>query len=145
MSQHWTTTMVLAAALSAVVTTAVLAQDGRTPAPAGAKVYFIEPKDGAELAGPVTVKMGLAGMGIAPAGVEKEKTGHHHVLIDTKLADPTVSMPADDNLRHFGGGQTETTLTLPAGKHTLQLVLGDHNHIPHNPPIVSDVITITVK
>lgn len=145
MSKPWTITALLAVTLSAAAATTVLAQDTRTVAPAGAKVYFIEPKDGAEVSGPVTVKMGLVGMGIAPAGVEKEKTGHHHILVDAKLADPMVSMPADDNNRHFGGGQTETALTLAPGKHTLQLVLGDHNHIPHNPPIVSDVITITVK
>ena len=145
MSKHWTRAVSLATALAVAALAPALAQDMRTAAPAGAKVYFIEPKDGAEISGPVTVKMGLAGMGIAPAGVDKEKTGHHHILIDTKLADPTVSMPADDNLKHFGGGQTETSLTLKPGKHTLQLVLGDQNHIPHNPPIVSDVITITVK
>ena len=145
MSKHWTRAVSLATALAVAALAPALAQDMRTAAPAGAKVYFIEPKDGAEISGPVTVKMGLAGMGIAPAGVDKEKTGHQHILIDTKLADPTVSMPADDNLKHFGGGQTETSLTLKPGKHTLQLVLGDQNHIPHNPPIVSDVITITVK
>ena len=145
MSKHWTRAISLATALAVAALAPTVAQDMRTAAPAGAKVYFIEPKDGAEISGPVTVKMGLAGMGIAPAGVDKEKTGHHHILIDTKLADPTVSMPADDNLKHFGGGQTETSLTLKPGKHTLQLVLGDQNHIPHNPPIVSDVITITVK
>jgi Domain of unknown function (DUF4399) len=121
------------------------AQDFRQPAPAGAKVYFIEPKNGAEITGPVVVKMGLVGMGVAPAGVEKKDTGHHHVLINTKLADPMAAIPMDDKHRHFGGGQTETSLTLPAGTHTLQLIVGDNNHIPHNPMIASDVITITVK
>jgi hypothetical protein len=121
------------------------AQDFRSPAPAGAKVYFIEPKDGAEISGPVTVKMGLVGMGVAPAGVEKKDTGHHHILVNQKLADPMTPMPADDKHRHFGAGQTETSITLAPGKHTLQLVLGDHNHIPHNPLVASDVITITVK
>jgi hypothetical protein len=121
------------------------AQDFRQPAPPNAKVYFIEPKNGAEISGPVVVKMGLAGMGVAPAGVEKKDTGHHHILINQKLVDPMAALPADDKHRHFGNGQTETTLTLPPGKHTLQLVLGDHNHIPHNPAIVSDVITITIK
>lgn len=137
-------TWMLALSLASLACAGAYAQD-RTPAPAGAKVYFIEPKAGAEISGPFTVKMGLSGMGVAPAGVEKEKTGHHHIFINRKLDDPTVSMPVDDNLKHFGGGQTETVLTLPAGTHTLQLVLGDHNHIPHNPPIVSEIITITVK
>ena len=121
------------------------AQDFRSASPAGAKVYFIEPKDGAEIAGPVTIKMGLVGMGVAPAGVEKKDTGHHHILIDQKLEDPMASMPANEKYRHFGAGQTETSVTLAPGKHTLQLVLGDHNHIPHNPLVASDVITITVK
>jgi hypothetical protein len=125
--------------------TATLAQDFRQPAPAAAKVYFIEPKNGAEITGPVTVKFGLVGMGVAPAGVEKKDTGHHHVLVDQKLADAMSPIPADDKHRHFGAGQTETTLTLPAGTHTLQMVLGDHNHIPHNPLIASETITITVK
>ena len=121
------------------------AQDFRSASPAGAKVYFIEPKDGAEITGPVIVKMGLAGMGIAPAGVEKKDTGHHHILVDQKLQDAMGPLPVDDKHRHFGAGQTETTLTLAPGKHTLQLVLGDHNHIPHNPMVASNVITITVK
>ena len=133
-----------AAALIAFTLPAV-AQDFRQPAPAGAKVYFIEPANGAEITGPVTVKFGLTGMGVAPAGVEKEHTGHHHVLIDQKLENPMASIPADDKHRHFGAGQTEVKLTLPAGTHTLQLVLGDHQHIPHNPLVASDVITITVK
>jgi Domain of unknown function (DUF4399) len=122
-----------------------IAQDFRQPSPAGAKVYFIEPKNGAEISGPVTVKFGLAGMGVAPAGVEKKDTGHHHILVNQKLEDYKAPMPADDKHRHFGLGQTETVLTLPPGKHTLQLVVGDHNHIPHNPPVESEVITITVK
>lgn len=121
------------------------AQDFRQPAPSAAKLYFIEPKDGAELSGPITVKFGLAGMGIAPAGIEKKDTGHHHLLINQKLTDPMSPLPMDDKHRHFGGGQTETVVNLPLGKHTLQLVLGDHNHIPHNPMVASPVIAITVK
>ncbi len=136
--------LAVAVAVTALAS-AALAQDFRSPAPAGAKVYFLEPKDGAEISGPVTIKMGLAGMGVAPAGVEKKDTGHHHILVNQKVADPMAPLPADDTHRHFGNGQTETTLTLPAGKHTLQLVLGDHNHIPHNPMVASEVITITVK
>lgn len=117
----------------------------QTPAPEGAKVYFISPKDGEEITGPVNVKFGLSGMGIAPAGVDKPKTGHHHLLIDIDKVDMAAPLPADDNHKHFGGGQTEATVTLKPGKHTLQLLLGDHNHVPHNPPVMSDKITITVK
>jgi hypothetical protein len=121
------------------------AQDFRQSAPAGARVYFIEPKDGAAISGPVTVKFGLSGMGVAPAGVDKKDTGHHHLLIDATLADDKAPIPVDDNHRHFGNGQTEATITLPPGQHTLQLVLGDYQHIPFNPLIASEVITITVK
>lgn len=117
----------------------------QSPAPDGAKVYFIEPADGAEVTSPVTVKFGLAGMGVAPAGVEKAKTGHHHILIDVENIDFENPLPADDNHKHFGGGQTETSLTLAPGKHTLQLLLGDHNHVPHKPAVMSEKITITVK
>ena len=124
---------------------AAMAQDFRSPAAAGAKVYFIEPRNGAEISGPVVVKMGLAGMGVAPAGVEKKDTGHHHILVDQKDFDPKSPLPQDDKHRHFGNGQTETSLTLAPGQHTLQLVLGDHNHIPHNPLVASEIITITVK
>ena len=117
----------------------------QSPSPAGAKVFFIAPTNGAEISGPVSVKMGISGMEIAPAGTEKPNSGHHHILINKPLDDPKSPLPADDNHKHFGKGQTEATLELKPGKHTLQLVLGDHNHAPHNPPVVSDVITITVK
>ena len=134
--------LLLAALALVIMTGSAIAQ---TAAPEGAKVYFIEPADGAVVSGPVTVRFGLSGMGVAPAGVEKAKTGHHHLLIDTKLEDYTAPVPADDNHKHFGGGQTETTIELAPGKHTLQLLLGDHNHIPHESPVESKVITITVK
>lgn len=118
----------------------------RTPAPAGAKVYFIGTENGATLINPVTIRFGLAGMGIAPAGTVKENTGHHHLLIDVaELPAVDMPLPNDDKHRHFGGGQTEITLELAPGKHTLQLLLGDANHIPHDPPIVSDKITVEVK
>jgi hypothetical protein len=116
-----------------------------TPSPAGAKVFIIEPKSGATVANPVTVKFGIEGMDVAPAGTEKTNSGHHHVLIDTKLADYASPMPADESHKHFGKGQTEAQLELKPGQHTLQLVLGDHNHVPHDPPVQSEVITITVK
>jgi Domain of unknown function (DUF4399) len=117
----------------------------RTASPAGAKVYIVSPKDGATVKGPVTVVFGLSGMGIAPAGMQAENTGHHHLLIDADLpADTSLPLPATDNIKHFGKGQTETTLDLKPGKHTLQLVLGDHMHIPFNPVVASKKITITV-
>ena len=118
---------------------------GETPAPANAEVYFINLEDGATVSSPVTVKMGLRNMGVAPAGTEKENTGHHHILLNRPplgegedgAEEMEYSLPADENHIHFGGGQTETTLDLPAGTHTLQLVLGDMNHIPHTKPVVS--------
>jgi hypothetical protein len=117
----------------------------RTPSAAGAEVYIISPKDGAKVSGPVVVRFGLKGMGIAPAGVKFDNTGHHHLLVDTDApSDLSAPLPATDKILHFGKGQTETTLTLPPGKHTLQLLLGDQNHIPHNPPVLSKKITITV-
>lgn len=126
---------------------------GDTPSPPGASVYFVNLQDGATVKSPVKVVFGLSGMGVAPAGTEKDKTGHHHILIDRpplgKGPDGTdefdANLPADDNHKHFGGGQTEMMLDLPAGKHTLQLVLGDKDHIPHNPPVTSPVISITVE
>jgi len=116
-----------------------------TASPAGAKVYFIEPKNGAELKGPVKVLFGLSGMGVAPAGIQKDNTGHHHLLIDGATADPNAPLPVSEQVQHFGNGQTETTITLKPGKHTLQLVLGDWKHQPHNPPVTSETITVTVK
>ena len=94
---------------------------------------------------PFKVVFGLTGMGVAPAGVQFENAGHHHLLIDTDLPkDLGMPLPADAKHVHFGKGQTETTVTLPPGRHTLQLVLGDHLHIPFNPPVVSEKITVTV-
>jgi hypothetical protein len=124
----------------------VAAQLPRTKAPAGARAYIISPKNGDTVPATFTVQFGLKGMGVAPAGVTQANTGHHHLLIDmAKLPDMTVPMPATDNLKHFGGGQTETELTLSPGTHTLQLVIGDYLHIPHDAPIVSEKVTITVK
>jgi hypothetical protein len=124
--------------------TVVWAQE-RSPAPAGAEVYIISPKDGARVSSPFVVQFGLKGMGIAPAGVRFDNTGHHHLLIDTAApADSSTPLPSSDKIMHFGKGQTEATLTLPPGKHTLQLLLGDQGHVPHNPPIISKKVTITV-
>jgi len=119
----------------------------RTPAPDGAEVYIITPEDGAVLKNPVTVRFGLKNMGVAPAGTDKEGTGHHHLLINETLEGEELEqgIPADDNHIHFGGGQTEVTLDLPPGTHTLQLVVGDANHIPHDPVIMSKQITVTVE
>lgn len=118
---------------------------GPTPSPPGAKLYIISPTNGESVSSPVTVRFGLTGMGVAPAGVEKEKTGHHHLLIDTPLPAMDEPIGKDEKHRHFGGGQTEVTVELAAGSHTLQLLLGDWSHIPHNPPVMSEQITITVK
>lgn len=117
----------------------------RTPSPDGAVTYFLSPANGATVASPVTVRFGLRGMGVAPAGVTNPNTGHHHLLIDVAALPPDdVPVPNDANHRHFGLGQTEVELALPAGQHTLQLVLGDALHIPHQPPVRSEKITITV-
>lgn len=124
--------------------TVVSAQD-RTPSASGAEVYIISPKNGAKVTSPVVVQFGLKGMGIAPAGIKIDNTGHHHLLIDTDApADLNAPLPASEKVVHFGKGQTETTLTLAPGKHTLQLLLGDSTHVPHNPPVMSKKITITV-
>jgi len=117
------------------------------PAPTAPTVYFINLKNGATVKSPFKVQFGLTGMGVAPAGMEKDKTGHHHLLVDTTLsaADQKSPLPVDANHLHFGGGQTEAMVTLPAGQHTLQLVFANWSHIPFDPPIVSPVIRITVK
>lgn len=135
----------IAAVALASIATYAWAQE-RTPSPAGAEVYIISPKNGATVKSPVTVEFGLKGMGVAPAGVKFENTGHHHLLIDTDIpADQNAPLPTSDNVRHFGKGQTEASIELKPGKHTLQLVLGDDKHTPHNPPVMSKKITITVK
>ncbi len=124
----------------------VLAQVARTKSPEGAKAYIISPKNGDTVSSPFTVQFGLKGMGVAPAAVTVPNTGHHHLLIDVAtLPDMSAPLPVSDAIRHFGAGQTEVDLTLAPGRHTLQLVLGDHLHTPHDRPVVSEKITITVK
>ncbi len=118
---------------------------GSTQSVPGAVNYIISPPDGAVLTNPVRVLFGLDRMGVAPITSVQEGTGHHHLLIDTDLPPLDRPLPASENLRHFSGGQTETTLNLAPGEHTLQLVLGDHSHTPHQPPVVSRQITITVQ
>jgi hypothetical protein len=118
----------------------------RTKAPEKASVYFISPKNGETVGRTFTVQFGLKGMGVAPAGANLPNTGHHHLLVDVKeLPDFSKPLPATDSIRHFGMGQTEVDLTLTPGQHTLQLVLGDYLHTPHEKPVVSEKITVTVK
>jgi len=130
------------------ITLLVLLTSLSTPSSANedTAAYIISPQDGAVVSSPVRVIFGLHNQfGVAPAGVVKDQTGHHHLLIDTDLPDLTVPVPKDEKHRHFGGGQTETDVELSPGKHTLQLLLGDFAHIPHNPPVMSQRITITVE
>lgn len=126
--------------------TGAQAQEQRTPAPPNAKAYIIWPKDGEVIgAGKLWVRMGLKNAGIAPASIAHKNTGHHHLLINTGLPDLDEPIPNDKNHLHFGGGQTEARLIdLPPGEYTLQLLLGDEFHMPHDPPIMSERITITV-
>jgi hypothetical protein len=118
---------------------------GRTPSPPGAKVEFVDLKDGAVIGPKTTIHFGLHGMGVAPAGVERPNSGHHHLLIDTDLPPLDQPIPNDENHLHFGAGQTETDLTLTPGPHTLQLLLGDSHHVPHDPPVYSEKIHVIVK
>jgi hypothetical protein len=117
----------------------------RTQRPADAKLYLISPANGAELSNPVTIRFGLAGMGVAPAGLVSPNTGHHHLMIDAPAPPADLPIPKDDQHRHFGGGQTEVTLNLAPGEHTLQLELADQNHVPFDPPLLSEPIKIRVK
>jgi Domain of unknown function (DUF4399) len=114
---------------------------------AGAEVYFISPQDGATVHGAVTVRFGLKGMGIAPAGIKFDNTGHHHLLVDTDFGELKLDapMPATDKILHFGKGQTETTLTLAPGRHTLEIVFADYLHTSFDPPLHSKKITVTVE
>ena len=128
------------------LTVVVSAQVPKTKSAEGASVYIISPRNGDTVSAPFTVRFGLKGMGIAPVPLTHPNTGHHHLLIDVaKLPDLNVPLAVTDNIRHFGGGQTETEITLPAGSHTLQLVFADFMHIPHDKPLLSEKITITVK
>ncbi len=132
-------------ALLIVTGTALAADLPRSPAPAEARVYIISPEDGATVASPVTVRFGLSDMGIAPAGMEMTGTGHHHLLIDAKLPAFDQPVPADEHYLHFGKGQTEAVVNLEPGQHRLQLLLADHLHRPHQPPVFSEPISITVQ
>jgi Domain of unknown function (DUF4399) len=117
-----------------------------SPAPPGARVYFIWPQDGAVVTGgKLWVRMGLRNMGVTPKGIRHPQAGHHHLLIDTEMPARGEQIPSDRNNLHFGGGETEARVELPPGKHTLQLLLGDHDHVPHDPPVHSRKITVTVR
>ena len=131
----------------ALLSTIAVARAGETPAPANAKVYFINLKNGDAVTSPVTVRFGLSGMGIAPAGTQVADTGHHHLIIDDKIEGDALNeaIPMDEHHLHFGKGQTEASVNLPKGTHTLQLVLGDWTHIPHKPPVMSERITVNVE
>lgn len=135
----------IAAVFLLLTMSAIAADLPRSPAPAGVALYFIAPEDGAKVANPVTVRFGLKGMGVAPAGIAMPGTGHHHLLIDATVPPSDRPIPADDRHVHFGKGQTEADLTLTPGRHRLQLLLGDHLHLPHDPPVTSAPITITVE
>lgn len=139
--------LVTIATIGLLMAGAAYADDHRSPAPDGARAYILSPADGATVANPVTIVFGLEGMGVAPAGTDAENTGHHHLLINTDPASVPMdeSLPATDEIVHFGGGQTQVTLDLPAGTHSLQLLLGDMSHVPHDPPVMSEVVTVTVQ
>jgi len=120
------------------------AEMARTASPEGAAVYIVSPADGATVPTTFRVQFGLRGMGVAPAGTDKANTGHHHLLVDGEMV-PAMDQALGEDVMHFGGGQTEAELTLEPGQHTLQLILGDKGHVPHDPPVVSEVVTITVQ
>ena len=137
----------LSSAVLCVAAVAVFAAEPsipRSPRPEQARVYFITPKTGEKLNSPVVVRFGLEQMGVAPAGVAQANTGHHHLIVDSELPPAALPVPISDKFLHFGGGQTEIRLELSPGKHTLQLLLGDHSHVPHDPPVVSEQITIEI-
>ena len=131
----------LAAATVVLVSGLAAAQ---TASPPGARVYFINLKNGQHVKSPVLVQFGLAGMGVAPAGSTNPNTGHHHLIIDADTPPAGMPIPMDEKHRHFGGGQTEMSVQLAPGNHSLQLVLADGGHVPHNPAVVSEKIAITI-
>ncbi|MGB0126598.1 MAG: DUF4399 domain-containing protein [Rhodocyclaceae bacterium] len=133
-------------ALVALVANIAPALAERTPAPKDAEAYIIWPSDGTVVeGGKLWVRMGLRNMGVSPKGVHQPNVGHHHLLIDTELGAMDEQIPSDRNHLHFGAGETEARIELSPGAHTLQLLLGDHNHVPHNPPVFSKKISITVR
>lgn len=138
--------MVSLLGLAAMASTGVATAEGlSTPSPENAEVYFIAPTDGAVVGETFVVRFGLRGMGVAPAGAEIADTGHHHLLIDNPEVDMSLPLPTTDQVRHFGKGQTETEITLEPGEYTLTLLLGNHLHVPHTPPVMSQPVHITVR
>jgi len=135
---------VLAVAVNGIALGQENPTSSQTPSPPGAAVYFINLKDGALIPPRTIIRFGLSGMGVAPAGTDVKNTGHHHLLIDTVLSSLDDAIPSDSNHIHFGAGQTEAEVTLAPGPHTLQLVLGDKNHVPHSPPVMSELIHVNV-
>jgi hypothetical protein len=118
----------------------------RTPSPEGARVFFITPADGDTVSSPVKIEFGIEGMSVVAAGVDETASGHHHLIVDADLPDNLgMPIPADEHYIHFGDGSTSTEITLEPGQHTLKLLLGDHRHVPHDPPVMSETITITVE
>jgi len=143
-------TSLITALLAGFISTATLAGHHEEGHDADAmkksvEAYIISPKNGDTVSSPVTVVFGLKGMGVAPAGVDQEHTGHHHLLIDTGTPPSDQPIPSDKNHHHFGKGQTETSIELTPGEHTLQLLIGDHSHMQHTDPVVSEKITINVE
>ena len=116
-----------------------------TASPDSAAVFFITPSDGDTVSSPISIEFGIRAMEVVAAGVDKPDSGHHHLLIDTGLPPAGLPIPADDQHVHFGDGSTSTKIELALGQHTLRLLLGDHRHIPHDPPVASEPITITVE
>ena len=117
----------------------------RSTSPDGARVFFITPATGDTVSNPISIEFGIEGMIVVKAGDQQPHSGHHHLLIDTDLPDPGLPVPADEHHVHFGDGSSATEITLAAGEHTLLLLLGDHRHIPHDPPVVSNPLTIIVE
>ena len=117
----------------------------RSPSPEGASVFFITPADGDTVSNPIRIEFGISGMTVARAGDAQPHSGHHHLIIDAGLPDLGAPIPANDNYVHFGDASTSTEITLDPGEHTLRLLLGDHLHMPHDPPVTSDPITVTVE
>jgi len=140
-------TVVVSCSIAVLCCLAIVNQSyGQTGAPEGAKAYIISPKNGDVVTSPVTVRFGLMGMGVAPAGIDYPDTGHHHLLLDADLPPLNEYIETDHpNYLHYGGGQTEAVLDLEPGNHTLQMLLGDLDHLPHVPPVMSEKISITVE
>ncbi|WP_367255102.1 DUF4399 domain-containing protein [Pseudomonas sp. stari2] len=139
-------TFISRAALAGLLMGVSVLASAATPAPKGAEVFIVSPEDGAKVSQTFTVKFGTKDVALAPAGDATPNTGHHHLLIDAKEIVPAGAVvPTDANHMHFGKAQTFAEIKLAPGKHTLQLELGDKNHMAFDPPVVSKKITITVE